>query len=179
MSAPIRIPVLALTIFGAMLLLAACQREATVTTTPTPSEVLAEATGYYCGMRLAEHDGPKGQIRLAGRAEPIWFSSVRDAIVFLRQPEEPRDIAGAWGNDMGRSTHWEQPDEGAWVELREAWFVLDSRMPGGMGASEAVPFSDRAQADAFRARHGGHVVRLDEITDAWLFGPATLPHEAH
>lgn len=164
---------------SAVLLVSACQREAPVATPPTPSEVLAEATGYYCGMRLAEHDGPKGQIRLAGRDEPIWFSSVRDAIVFLRQPEEPRNIVGAWGNDMGRSTHWDQPDAGAWVELREAWFVIGSRAYGGMGAPEAVPFSERTRAEAFQEQNGGRVVRLDDIPDTWVFGPAAEIPESH
>ena len=176
---PQRMPALALMLCVVALLSSGCQRETTVAIPPTPSEVLTEATGYYCGMRLAEHDGPKGQIRLAGRDEPIWFSSVRDAIVFLRQPEEPRDIVGAWGNDMGRSTHWDQPDAGAWVELREAWFVIDSRAHGGMGAPEAVPFAERTQAEAFREQNGGRVVRLDDIPDAWAFGRPGRMSETH
>ncbi|HMN63663.1 MAG TPA: nitrous oxide reductase accessory protein NosL [Burkholderiaceae bacterium] len=149
---------------------AGCDRRSAQAPRPSPSEVLAEATGYYCGMRLAEHEGPKGQVYLASRSEPIWFSSVRDTIAFLRAPDEPRDIVAVYVNDMGRSAHWQQPDRGAWVDARQAWFVIESQARGGMGAPEAVPFSEQAAAEKFRASQGGRVVRLDQIPDDYLFG---------
>ena len=149
---------------------AGCDRRSVEHSRPSPSEVLAEATGYYCGMRLAEHEGPKGQVYLASRSDPIWFSSVRDTIAFLRAPEEPRDIVAVYVNDMGRSASWQQPDRGAWVDARTAWFVIESQARGGMGAPEAVPFSEQAAAGAFRAAQGGRVVRLDGIPDDYLFG---------
>lgn len=149
---------------------AGCDRRPAAASGPPPAEMAAESTGYYCGMRLAEHEGPKGQVHVAGRAEPVWFSSVRDTIVFLRSPEEPRDIAAVYVNDMGRSASWQQPDRGAWVDARRAWFVIESQARGGMGAPEAVPFSEQAAAEAFRVSHGGRVVRLDEIPDDYLFG---------
>jgi len=149
---------------------AGCDRRPAERSRPSPSEVLAEATGYYCGMRLAEHEGPKGQVYLASRSDPIWFSSVRDTIAFLRAPDEPRDIVAVYVNDMGRSASWQQPDRGAWVDARLAWFVIESQARGGMGAPEAVPFSEQAAAEAFRASQSGRVVRLDEIPDDYLFG---------
>lgn len=151
---------------------AGCDRRPAAASGPPPAEVAAESTGYYCGMRLAEHEGPKGQVHVAGRAEPVWFSSVRDTIVFLRSPEEPRDIAAVYVNDIGRSAQWEQPDPGAWVDARIAWFVIDSRARGGMGAPEPVPFSQQAAAEAFRTANGGRVVRLDDIPQAYLLGGA-------
>lgn len=166
--AVVRAMVLAVALVAAGL--AGCDRRPAERPRPSPSEVLAEATGYYCGMRLAEHEGPKGQVHLASRSEPVWFSSVRDTIVFLRSPEEPRDVAAAYVNDMGRSANWQQPDRGAWVDARQAWFVIESQARGGMGAPEAVPFSEQAAAEAFRVSHGGRVVRLDEIPDDYLFG---------
>lgn len=166
--AAIRTMVVAVALLAAGL--AGCDRRQAERPRPSPSEVLAEATGYYCGMRLAEHEGPKGQVHLASRSEPVWFSSVRDTIVFLRSPEEPRDVAAAYVNDMGRSANWQQPDRGAWVDARQAWFVIESQARGGMGAPEAVPFSEQAAAEAFRVSHGGRVVRLDEIPDDYLFG---------
>src|SRR5690606_12824106 len=93
---------------------------------PPPAEVDSEATGHYCGMLLVDHEGPKGQIHLASRSQPIWFSSVRDTIAFTRLPEEPRDITAIYVNDMARATQWEQPEPGAWVDAREAWFVIES-----------------------------------------------------
>ena len=166
----VAIPIVAVVVVLAVAAVAGCDRRSAERSRPSPSEVLAEATGYYCGMRLAEHEGPKGQVYLASRSEPIWFSSVRDTIAFLRAPEEPRDIVAVYVNDMGRSASWQQPDRGAWVDARTAWFVIESQARGGMGAPEAVPFSEQAAAEAFRVSHGGRVVRLDEIPDDYLFG---------
>ena len=67
--------------------LAACDRAPGTAMPPPAADVSAEAIGHYCGMLLAEHEGPKGQIHLASRSEPVWFSSVRDTIAFLRLPE--------------------------------------------------------------------------------------------
>jgi copper chaperone NosL len=158
-----------------LLLVAGCEREsARPSQPPPPAEVTAEATGHYCGMLLGAHEGPKGQVHLASRNEPVWFSSVRDTIAFMRLPEEPRDIAAAYVNDMGLSQHWAQPDAGAWVDARKAWFVIESKLKGGMGAPEAVPFSDAEAAEAFRALHGGRVVRLADIPDGYVLGPVDL-----
>jgi copper chaperone NosL len=121
-----------------------------------------------------DHEGPKGQVHLSSRKDPLWFSSVRDTLAFLRLPEEPRDIAAVYVNDMARARHRGQPEAGAWVDPRKAWFVIDGDMRGGMGAPEAVPFSDQALAEAFTATHGGRVVRLADIPDAYVLGPVDL-----
>ncbi len=160
---------LVLTLLLGMTVVGGCARERPAPP-PPPAEVNAEATGHYCGMLLVDHDGPKGQIHLASRDGPVWFSSVRDTIAFTRLREEPRDITAIYVNDMGRGTQWEQPEPGAWVDARQAWFVIESEMRGGMGAPEAVPFSEERAAEAFRARHGGHVVRLAGIPDRYVLG---------
>jgi copper chaperone NosL len=129
-------------------------------------------------MRLVDHEGPKGQVRLAGTKEPLWFSSARDTLAFMRLPEEPRDFVAIYVSDMARSRHWDQPDPGAWVDPRQAWFVIDSDRRGGMGAPEAVPFSDPAAAKAFQAAHKGRVVRLADIPDAYILGPVDLRDSA-
>ena len=163
--------------------LAGCDRPAPTAAAPPPIEVTADATGHYCGMLLAEHEGPKGQIHLASRGEPVWFSSVRDTVAFLRLPEEARDIAAIYVNDMGRAANWDSPEAGSWIDAREAWFVIESDRRGGMGAPEAVPFSERDAAESFRDRHGGTIVRLDAIPDAYVLGPVDLERpgadEAH
>ena len=162
----------------ATVLAAGCSREPQVSAAPPPMEVQDDSIGRYCGMLLVDHEGPKGQIRLASQPRPVWFSSVRDTIAFLRLPEEPRDIAAVYVNDMGRAHEWSQPEPGTWVDARQAWFVIDSEMRGGMGAPEAVPFSEQAAAEAFRAKHQGRVVRLTEIPDAYVLGPVALGGEA-
>ena len=121
-----RIPLLAAALLAAACT-AGCERDpAAATPPPPPVEVHAEATGHFCGMLLTAHEGPKGQIHLASRAQPIWFSSVRDTIAFTRLPEEPRDIRAVYVSDMARSRFYEQPDPGAWVEANTAWFVVSS-----------------------------------------------------
>ena len=76
---------------------------------------------------------------------------------------------------MGAASNWDQPEAGTWVDARIAWFVVDSDMRGGMGASEAVPFGTQAAAESFRGKHGGRVVQLDGIPDAYVMGPWSLP----
>ncbi len=172
--------VLALTGIG----LSACERDAPPAAPPPAAETPVEATGHYCGMLLSEHAGPKGQIHLASRAEPVWFTSVRDTIAFLRLPEEARDITAVYVNDMGRARQWDQPEAGAWVSLEEAWFVVESDRVGGMGAPEAVPFSTQASAESYVQAHGGRIQRLADIPDEYVIGPvgtteAAAGHASH
>ena len=167
-------PLGAATALAVLLATAACDRPGPAGPPPAPVEASDEASGHYCGMLLSDHQGPKGQIHLESRDEPIWFSSVRDTIAFLRLPEEPRDVAAAYVNDMGRARNWDQPEPGTWVEALDAWFVVESGMQGGMGAPEAVPFSSQSAAGEFRNRHGGRVVRLDDIPDDYVLGPVDL-----
>ncbi|HMN77858.1 MAG TPA: nitrous oxide reductase accessory protein NosL [Burkholderiaceae bacterium] len=165
---------LALSVLAAAVLVAGCGQEAAPQPVPLPDEVTFASVGRYCGMTLADHEGPKGQIHLQGQAEPVWFSSVRDTIAFTRLPEEPRDIAAIYVNDMGRAKNWAQPEPGTWIDARKAWFVIDSDARGGMGAPEAVPFSDQAAAEAFQAQHRGRVVRLADVPDRYVLGPVDL-----
>ena len=155
-------------------LLAACDAEPEAAASAAPVEVTGDATGRYCGMLLADHEGPKGQIHLAGSDEPLWFSSVRDIIAFTRLPEEPKDIVAIYVNDMGKAQNWHQPEPGTWTEARDAWFVIESNRRGGMGAPEAVPFSQEDAAEAFRAAHGGKLVRFDDIPPDYVLGPVEL-----
>ena len=160
-----------------LLALAACD-DAKQVAGPPPREPGPGDVGNYCGMVLVEHPGPKGQVFLASRADPLWFTQVRDAIAFTRLPEEPRDITAIWVNDMGRTTNWQAPEAGAWVEARSAWFVIASGRAGGMGAAEAVPFGTEPTARAFAAAHGGRVMRMGEIPDDYVLGWTAPPANA-
>ena len=111
-----------------LLVLAACD-DAQQVAGPPPREPGPTDVGNYCGMVLVEHPGPKAQIFLTSRADPLWFTQVRDAIAFTRLPEEPRDITAIWVNDMGRATDWQAPEAGAWTDARSAWFVI-AQQPG-------------------------------------------------
>lgn len=144
-------------------------------TPPGPVDYSGDVTGYFCGMLLAEHEGPKGQIHLKSRAEPVFFSSVRDTIAFTRLEGEAKDIAAIYVNDMAKATNWQEPEPGTWVDARRAWFVVDSRRVGGMGLPEAVPFGTREAADGFASDNGGLVMQLDEIPTDYVLGVPDMP----
>lgn len=165
------------TLLASALLLAACDGADTAKV-PAPLDVSADSTGYYCGMLLVEHPGPKGQIHLRSQKTPVWFSSARDTIVFTRLPAEPKDVAAVYVSDMARARNWAQPEPGAWVKAEDAWFVIESAQRGGMGAPEAVPFSDAEAARRFAAEQGGRIMRLAEIPDSFLLDASAPPAPA-
>jgi len=155
-------PALVLGIIFGIVGLAGCNEEV-AQAPPPPHELTPAAIGHYCGMNVLEHAGPKGQIILASRTDPIWFSSARDAIAFTMLPEEPKDIRAIYVSDMAKAPSWEDPGANNWVDARQALFVIASRVKGGMGAPETVPFSSRAAADKFAGENGGQVVTFDDV----------------
>jgi copper chaperone NosL len=74
---------------------------------------------------------------------------------------------------MARALSWDDPGATNWIDARKAFFVIESRKQGGMGAAEAVPFGDRAAAAAFVAANGGHVVTFTKIPSAYVLGSDT------
>lgn len=155
----------------ALLLVTGCLPDA-VGETPLPKEISRDESGYYCGMIVADHPGPKGQVFVGDALEPIWFPSVRDTLAFLMLPGEQKNLRAVYVSDMARAMTWESPEPGSWVEAEAAWFVLGSRKRGGMGFAEAVPFGSQAAAEAFMAEHGGHLARLSEIPASYVFDMA-------
>ena len=85
-------------------------------------------------------------------------------------PEQPRDNRAIYVSDMAQAANWDEPGAKNWVDARKAHFVIESRKQGGMGAAEAVPFGNRAAADAFAAANGGRVVTLAQIPSAYVLG---------
>ena len=143
--------------------LSACDQEQASVTQPPPHDLTPDAIGYFCGMNVLEHPGPKGQIILASRSDPVWFSSARDALAFTMLPEEPKDIQAIYVSDMGKAPSWDKPGAANWVEAHHAVFVIGSRLKGGMGADEAVPFSDWSTAERFASEQGGRIVSFGDM----------------
>src|SRR5690625_7720646 len=89
-----------LLLFSSLLLgfaLMACSEQPKEVEIPVAMQAPDDATGYYCGMLLPEHEGPKGQIHLASRERPIWFTSVHDKIgrASCRERVERAEVGGA------------------------------------------------------------------------------------
>jgi copper chaperone NosL len=152
----------------ALAMLAACGRGDEAANAPPPREVTDGSVAEFCGMDLTEHSGPKAQIFVRGLTKPYWFASVRDAFAFTMLQETPKAIAAIYVNDMARAKTWEQPEAGAWVEARQASFVIGSRRLSGMNTEEAVPFSSPDAARAFAAANGGRVVSFDGMPKAYI-----------
>lgn len=147
---------------------------------PPPVELQGHEISHYDQMIVVDHDGPRAQIHLKSRDEPVWFSSVRDAFAFHFLPEEPRDIAAIYVTDTGRAASWADPGPGVWIEARDAFFVIGSDMRGGMGAEEPVPFGTEEAAKAFVAEHGGTIVPFNEVPEDYVLGATTEPeHMMH
>ena len=149
--------------------LAGCSEEKKVEVPPAAT-LTASAVGHYCGMNLVEHEGPKGQILLRSRKDPIWFSSARDALSFTMLPEEPRDIAAIYVSDMAKAPSWADPGAGNWIDARTATFVIGSSRKGGMGADEAVPFSTAEAAQEFARQYGGRLAGFSEMPKDYVLG---------
>jgi copper chaperone NosL len=171
-------PMLRGALVAAVLLTAACQEDRSASAPPPPQEITEAAIGHYCGMALTDHAGPKGQVLLKSLGEPVWTSSVRDVFAFTMLPEEPKDIAAIYVTDLARVKNWNRPEPGAWVEAREAWYVVDSGRHAEMGGSEMLPFGAEGAARDYAQRHGGKVKRFGEITEAAVFAYAEKPADS-
>ena len=159
--------------------IAGCGGEDEVVAKPAPVEPTREASGHYCGMILLDHSGPKAQVHLPDEPEPVWFSSVRDAIAFTMLPEEPRNFTAMYVNDMGVA-QWDAPEPDTWIDAAGALYVIGSDRMGGMGVPEAVPFAAHDAAERFVTEHGGRIVALTDVPESYIFAyadeaDATMP----
>lgn len=150
-----------------LLLVAGCEKDIAVEV-PQARTLTRDASGYYCLMTVLNHKGPKGQIILSDN-KVLWFTSVRDTIAFTQSPEEPKNIAAIYVNDMS-DANWDNPGSDNWIEAKTAWYVLNSKLSGGMGAAETVPFLTRENAQQFINREGGKVYLFSDIPKEYLFG---------
>jgi copper chaperone NosL len=157
--------------------LTACGEEE-ATEVPPPAKLDRTAAAYFTGMIIVDHEGPKGQIHLRGRKEPLWFSNVRDTVAFTMLPEESKDVAAIYVHDIGKAESWDHPGPDAWMPAREGIYVIGSARRGGMGAPEPVPFSSRQAAQAFADEEGGRLVTFDEIPHDFVFGDPHAPQSA-
>lgn len=150
----------------ALFLLAACKEDVTI---PLPVAMTADSTGYFCQMDILGHPGPKAQVHLATYpGKPLFFSQVKDAVAYLRMPEQIDTVTATYVSDMGAAASWADPGVTNWIAADKAVYVVGSDAKGGMGAPEFVPFSDALKAQAFVVSHGGQVMTLAHILNASL-----------
>jgi copper chaperone NosL len=110
-------------------------------------------------MIIVDFPGAKAQIHY--KNEKIdTFCSILDMFLFYLQPDRPANIAAMYVNDMGKAD-WNHP-RGHWVDAKNAFYVYGGDIMGPMGEA-LVPFSDRKDADAYIKKHGGRVIRFDDV----------------
>lgn len=156
-------------ILALSLSLAACKEDAPA---PLPIELTEASVGYFCQMNLLDHGGPKAQVHLdtyPGR--PLFFSQVRDAVAYLRLPEQDAVVTAVYVTDMGSVRAWDDPGQGHWITLDQAVLVVGSDRMGGMDQPDFIPFATPAGAEAFIRDHGGQVMTLAQIPDSALVPP--------
>lgn len=156
------------TIAALFIALAGCSSENDTASRPDPLPITADAVGHYCSMDLIEHDGPKGQIFIRGNDEPLWFSTIRQTLAYTVMPDSPRGLDAIYVTDMAVVKNMRQPEPESWMEARDAYFVTGSKLPGGMGGEDPLPFSDREKAEEFIAQYGGKILMFDEIPEDYI-----------
>ncbi|SOC16982.1 nitrous oxide reductase accessory protein NosL [Rhodobacter maris] len=146
-------------------LLAACRDDAAV---PQPVSLSADAVGYFCQMNILDHGGPKAQVHLdVAPGKPLFFSQVRDALVYLNMSQKEGQVQATYVTDMAAGD-WDAPATLPWIAADQAIYVVGSSRLGGMEEAETVPFATPEAAAAFIARYGGQALRLAEIPAAML-----------
>lgn len=157
-----RLPVARRTLlFAAVLIAAGCGK---TESRPEPREITRETACALDGMILADYPGPKGQIVYA-RGDPDFFCDTMELVSILLRPEQVKPVAGAFTQDMA-AADWAQP-KGHWIDAKTAWYVLGGDLEGSMGPTLAT-FARADDAQAFARKHGGRVLRFDEITPAMV-----------
>lgn len=160
------------------LIIGGCSDQEAIIEAPSSIAMTEEAVGHYCNMNILEHTGPKAQIHLKDIKFPIWFSQVRDAVAYTRLPEETFEVAAIYVHDMAKAVSWDRPGDDAWIDIKQAFFVINSHARGGMGAPETIPFGSNQDALEFASDNGGSVVRLADIPDDYVLGPVEIPQQS-
>lgn len=149
-------------VFAALLVLSGCDSGNESAQAHEPVPISSGDECHVCGMTIHNHPGPKGQAFIRNQSMPFKYCSTRDLFSHILQPEVRSRITQIYTHDMG-STAWDSPDNSAFTDARQAWYVIHHPMTGAMGPTLAS-FAEQAAAEEFIAEHGGEVVRFDEIT---------------
>jgi copper chaperone NosL len=141
-----------------VLCLAACARDKGEK--PLPVEFTRDHACNVCGMIIVDFPGAKAQIHYKNKKYDA-FCSTLDMFLFYLQPDRPGNIIAVYVNDMGKSD-WEHP-KGNWIDAEKAFYVYGGDVMGPMGEA-LVPFSDIKDAEAYIKKHGGRIIRFNDVT---------------
>lgn len=152
---------------------------------PTPVALDGGKQDDFGGMIIGEHFGPNGQIFYRGHephgpGTPAWFHTLAHGLFpyYFEHERLGREAVAVYVTDYSVvdydlhvegdrtfiSTHTAASTFG---DAHAMHYVAGSRVHGGMGP-ELIPFGDRADAEAFRAEHGGARVAFEDVTEEQL-----------
>lgn len=129
---------------------------------------------HVCGMVISDFPGPKGEAVSAAGAKK--FCSAAEMIGWWLQPENRGREMKLYVHDMGRSV-WETPNDEHLIDATSAYYVIGTPLKGAMGAVLAS-FADEQAAQQLAAKHGGRVLRFEEIDQALLQEAAGMQYGA-
>jgi len=126
---------------------------------PLPVKLTREHACRVCGMIIVDFPGAKAQIHYKNGQYDL-FCSTLDMFLFYLQPDRPGNIRAIYVNDMGKAD-WEHPED-YWIDAKTAYYVYGGDVMGPMGEA-LVPFSSLSDAEEYIKRHGGRILRFNEI----------------
>lgn len=133
-----------------------------------------------CGMVIADHGGPSGQVFYAGdhppdRDGPAWYDSLTELVTDRATAvDRGRDPVATYVTDYA-AVEYEITEAGgdrvisshvapaSFVDWDDAVFAVETGVVGAMGP-ELIPFSERPAAESFVDTEGGRVVEPDAVT---------------
>lgn len=142
--------------------LVGCDKSEDAIKTLPPISIESGDECHVCGMIISNYPGPKGEAYVRHSEIPLKFCSTRDLFSYLLQPENKVNVTQLYVHDMG-ATDWDHPSDTAFVDARSAWYVADHQLKGAMGPTLAS-FKKQEEAMAFIDKHGGRLLRFEDIT---------------
>jgi copper chaperone NosL len=116
-----------------------------------------------CGMKVVDHREWAGAIE-TGSGETFYFCSPRCTMATSRHAERFLGI-GPEEIQRIRVTDYLRPERT--LDAKTAYYVVDSDVRSPMGL-DLLPAATQADAETLVRRHGGRVVRYDEVNHALL-----------
>ncbi len=138
-----------------------CSQDSQDTATSAPKTLTRDAVCMLDGMILLDHPGPKGQA-IFKNGEVHFFCDTKGLFSTLHDPNYKMKIKQAFVQDFGKREWGSYSDR--WIDVKQAFFVIDSRQLGAMGPTLAT-FGNRADADHFAEAFGGSVLTFDELDE--------------
>jgi nitrous oxide reductase accessory protein NosL len=123
-----------------------------------------KAMGYcpVCGMRVNASDPWAAEIYYTDGTK-VMFESPGDMLAFYTSPKSYETSDAHKDRASIEKIVVKDYQSKQAIDARQAVFVYKSNINGPMGA-DFLPFSKRADAEAFVASSGGSIVSLNEVT---------------